>query len=317
MSDARGEFDRIARYFAPLAAQAGLGLTDDAAVFAPPPGRELVVTADAMVEGVHFMAGDPPDLIARKLLRVNLSDLAGMGAAPLYYWLTLAVPRETPASWFAEFAQGLAHDQAAFGIALAGGDSSSTAGPVSLSLTAIGHVAPGTALRRNGARAGDGVWLTGTIGEAALGLRARQGRMADPGGTLAQRYLVPEPRMGMELCGIVSAAMDVSDGLVQDAGHIARASGVRVIIEAARVPLPSAARAATPALVEICLTGGDDYELLLTVPADRENALLREMQRAAIPVAKIGRCEAGKPTVTVFDAAGNAMAFARAGWQHF
>ncbi|MDE8343876.1 MAG: thiamine-phosphate kinase, partial [Acidocella sp.] len=171
------EFSRIARYLAPLAGPEGLGLTDDAALFTPPAGAQLVFTADQMLEGIHFIPGDPPALIARKLLRRNLSDLAAMGASPLGYLLTIALPPGIDESWLAAFAEGLAQDQTEFGIKLFGGDSSSSRTDISLSATLIGHVAPGEALRRNGAKTGDDIWVTGTIGDAALGLRARQGTL--------------------------------------------------------------------------------------------------------------------------------------------
>ena len=308
------EFTRIA-HFRRLAAPGALGLQDDAAVFAPPPGRELVVSADAIVEGVHFLPDDPPGMVARKLLRVNLSDLAAMGAVPLHYLLTVSVPRGTPDDWFAAFAAGLAEDQAAFGVSLLGGDTTSTAGPISLSATVIGHVAPGSALRRVGARDGDGLWVTGTIGDGALGLLASRGEVADPDGFLAERYRLPRPRLGLALTGIVSAAMDVSDGLVQDAGHLARAAGLGVEIDAARVPLSGAARAA--GRLKLCLTGGDDYELLLAVPAGCESALVQEAGRAGLPVTRIGRFVAGAAGVRVFDAAGRDWALTAAGWSHF
>ncbi|MBO0710581.1 MAG: thiamine-monophosphate kinase, partial [Acetobacteraceae bacterium] len=184
VSDLPEEFARIARHFRPLAAPAALGLEDDAAILAPPAGRELVLTCDAMVGGIHFLPDDPPDLVARKLLRVNLSDLAAKGASPIGYLLTVSVPRHTPDHWFAAFAAGLATDQAKFSVTLLGGDTTSTTGPVSLSLTMLGHVAPGEAVRRNGAHDGDGVWVTGTIGDAALGLAVAQRRLADPDGFL-------------------------------------------------------------------------------------------------------------------------------------
>src|ERR1051326_5667085 len=157
------EFALIARHFRPLAGPGSLDLQDDAAVLAPPAGRELVLTADAMVGGVHFLPGDPPDLVGRKLLRVNLSDLAAKGATPLGYLLTVSTPRDTPESWFAGFTAGLAQDQAEFNVTLLGGDTTSTPGPISLSLTMLGQVAPGMAVHRRGARDGDGIWVTGTI----------------------------------------------------------------------------------------------------------------------------------------------------------
>ena len=235
------EFSLIARHFRPLAGPGALDLRDDAALLMPPPGRELVLTVDAMVAGVHFLPDDPPDLIGRKLLRVNLSDLAAKGAVPLSYLMTVSAPKDTPDAWFAGFAAGLAQDQARYGVTLLGGDTTSTPGPVSLSLTIIGHVAPGTAIHRFGARDGDEIWVTGTIGDGALGLAVALGRLADPTGFLLDRYRLPQPRVGLELAGIASAGMDVSDGLVQDLGHICRASGLAADIMVDQVPLSEAA----------------------------------------------------------------------------
>jgi len=303
------EFDRIARHFRPLAGPGALGLTDDAAVFAPPPGRELVVTADAMVEGVHFLPGTAPGLVARKLLRVNLSDLAAMGAAPLGYLVTISVPRSFGDDWFAGFAAGLAADQAAFGIAMLGGDTTQTPGPLTLSLTAIGHVAPGAALRRSGARAGDAVWVTGCIGDGVLGLAAARGELADPDGYLKGRYDLPTPRLGLQLAGWARACMDVSDGLFQDLGHICRASGVAAVVEAALVPLSAQAAAAGPEWRERAIIGGDDYELLLAAPAGA-------LPPAGVAATCIGRFEAGEG-VRVLDPAGRDLGLDGRGWSHF
>jgi thiamine-monophosphate kinase len=309
------EFDLIARCFAPLAGEGALGLLDDAAVFAPPAGRELVVSTDAIVQGVHFLPDDPPETIGRKLLRVNLSDLAAMGAVPLHYLMTVSAPRGTNAAWFEAFAAGLALDQAAFGISLLGGDTTSTSGPISLSATVIGHVAPGRALRRTGACAGDGLFVTGTIGDAALGLLALRGEIADHGGVLAERYRLPRPRLGLRLDGIVSAAMDVSDGLVQDAGHLARAAGLGVEIEAGLVPFSDAARVLGRR--DLCLTGGDDYELLLAAPAGAEAALQRACAAGDVTVARIGRFVSAPAGVRVFDEAGRTLTYPSPGWSHF
>ncbi|MBV9735842.1 MAG: thiamine-phosphate kinase [Acidisphaera sp.] len=311
------EFALIGRHFRPLAAPAGLELGDDAAVLAPPGGRELVIAADAMIAGVHFPPDENPARIGQKLLRVNLSDLAAMGAAPLGYLITLAAPHDTSDAWFAGFAAGLAEDQARYGIGLLGGDTTATPGPLCLSLTILGHVAPGCAIRRRGASPGDGVWVTGTIGDGALGLAVLQGRLADASGRLVDRYRLPQPRLGLALAGIAAAGMDVSDGLVQDLGHLCRAGGLGAEIETEAVPLSPAAQAAGPDWLSACLTGGDDYELLLALPADREPALLAEAARAGVPVTRIGRFVAGSPVVAVRDAAGRAMAFGRGGWSHF
>jgi thiamine-monophosphate kinase len=312
-----GEFTLIARHFRPLAGPGALGLEDDAAILTPPSGRELVLSADAMVAGVHFLPDDPPDLIARKLLRVNLSDLAAKGAEPLGYLLTLSAVRGTADAWFAAFAAGLAKDQDEFGIALLGGDTTSTPGPVSLSLTILGHVAPGKAVRRAGARPGDGIWVTGTIGDGALGLAVAQGRLADPSGHLLDRYRLPRPRVGLAIGGLASAGMDVSDGLVQDLGHLCRASGVAAEIEAERVPLSGAARAAGPTWLPVCLTGGDDYELLLAVPQGFEATLRDAAEQASVPVTRIGSIKPGPPAVSVRNSDGSAMLLDGGGWSHF
>jgi len=317
MSELPAEFDLIGRHFRPLAGPGSLELRDDAALLIPPPGRELVITADAMVAGVHFLPDDPPDLVGRKLLRVNLSDLAAKGAVPFRYVLTVSAPRSTSDSWFAGFAAGLAADQAAFGITLLGGDTTSTPGPICLSLTAIGHVAPGTAVHRFGAHAGDGIWVTGTIGDGALGLAVATGKLADPTGYLLGRYRLPQPRVGLAIAGIASAGMDVSDGLVQDLGHICRASELAATIEAARVPLSDPARAAGPDWLATALTGGDDYELLLAVPPDREPALQAAAQAAGMAVTRIGSFHPDGPRVIVLGPAGEPLAFERGGWSHF
>jgi thiamine-monophosphate kinase len=310
------EFDMIARHFAPLAGEGALGLLDDAAVFLPPAGRELVVTADAMVGGVHFLPDDPARDIARKLLRVNLSDIASMGAVPFGYVLTLSVPVGTAESWIADFAAGLALDQAAYGISLFGGDTTSTPGPVSLSVTMFGHVAPGTAWRRGGARAGDELWVTGVIGDGVLGLRALRGEVVDPDGSLALQYRLPSPRVGLKLHGIVTAAMDISDGLLQDAGHIARASSVGIEINLEAVPLSAAGRAAGADFVASGVAGGDDYELLLTAPPENAAALMTAARAAGVAATRIGRCVAGQG-VQCIGADGRASPAGGGGWSHF
>jgi len=322
MTSIPAEFSLIYKHFRPLAGPGALDLGDDAAVFLPPPGRELVVAVDAMVAGVHFLPDDPADLVARKLLRTNLSDLAAMGAAPLGYLLTVSVRRDTPDAWFAGFAAGLAADQAEFGLTLLGGDTTSTAGPVSLSLTILGTVAPGTALRRTGACAGHGVWVTGTIGDGALGLLAATGQLGDPGGFLAGRYRLPQPRvaLGQRLVGVASAAMDVSDGLVQDLGHLCRGGGVAAEIEAALVPLSAAARAAVaaePALLVRCLSGGDDYELLLAVPNAQAAALRAAAAACGVKVTRIGQFTSGAAEVRVRGLDGAPMVLGDEGWSHF
>ncbi len=311
------EFEIIARHFKQLAGPGALALADDAAVLTPPANRQLVISADAMVQGVHFLPDDPPETIGRKLLRVNLSDLAAMGAEPLGYLMTVSVPKVTPDDWFAGFAAGLAQDQAQFRITLLGGDTTSTPGPISLSATVLGHVAPGAALTRAGARAGDGIFVTGTIGDGALGLRALRGELADPEGFLSNRYRLPQPRLGLAIAGIATAAMDISDGLLQDLAHLCRASGVGAEVQAAQVPRSAAALAAGPAWLPLCMTGGDDYELLLSVPAAAEAALLAEAERAEVPMTRIGRFVEDARHFDVLDASGETMVIPQAGWSHF
>lgn len=301
------EFGLIARHFAPLAGPGALGLLDDAAVIAGPAGTDLVLAADAMVAGVHFLPDDPPETIGRKLLRVNLSDLAAMGAAPLGYLMTLALPHGTPDAWAAAFAAGLAEDQARFGLHVLGGDTVSTPGPLALSLTILGSVPTGAAIRRRGARPGDEVWVSGRIGDGWLGLRAARGEWPDPGGALARRYRLPEPRLdtGAALRGVARAMLDVSDGLLQDLAHLCRAGGCAAVVEAALIPVsdPSAP-------VVALATGGDDYELLLAAaPADAPRC-------AALGLTRIGRFVAGAPAVALLDAAGADITPARLGWSH-
>lgn len=323
-----GEFGRIARLLRPLAAgfPGALDLTDDAAVIAPPPGHDLVVTTDAMVEGVHYLPDDPPADVAAKLLRVNLSDLAAMGADPLAYTLTTALPRTVDDGWLAAFAAGLAADQALFGIALMGGDSVSVPGVPMLSVTAVGTVPAGRAVRRAGARPGDVVAVTGTIGDAAFGLAVRLGRLwveGDDTATLVGRLRRPTPRLALAaaLRAHASAAADVSDGLIADAAHVARASGLAFEIDATAIPLSGpAARvvAADPDRLLHAITGGDDYELVLTVPPDRLPALAAAARDAGCGLTAIGRAVAGAAgRVSVRDRDGTVVPLAETGWRHF
>lgn len=301
------EFGLIARHFAPLAGPGALGLLDDAAVLPGPGDTELVLAADAMVADVHFLRDDPPETIGRKLLRVNLSDLAAMGASPLGYLLTVALPPGTDDAWLAAFAAGLAEDQRLFGLQVLGGDTVSTPGPLSLSLTILGSVPRGAAIRRRGARPGDEVWVSGRIGDGWLGLRAARGEWPDPDGALARRYRLPDPRLsiGIALRGVARAMMDVSDGLLQDLSHLCRAGGCAAVVEAARIPVSDAA-----APVAALAAGGDDYELLLAAaPADAARC-------AALGLTRIGRFVEGPPRVTLVDAAGGDITPARLGWSH-
>jgi thiamine-monophosphate kinase len=324
-----GEFELIARHFRPLAAKypGALDLSDDAALIDVRPGWRLVATADALVAGVHFLAGDPPSDIARKMLRVNLSDLAAMGAEPLAYLMTLALPSDTDESWIAAFAEGLAADQAQFAIALAGGDTVATVGPLALSLTALGQIEAGSALRRNAGQAGDVVLVSGTLGDAALGLRVCRGELPllapDLRAQLVGRYRIPEPRVALGRAlvrgRLARAALDVSDGLVADLGHICEESGVGAVIEAARLPLSpgaSAALAGSSDLIGDVLGGGDDYELLFTAEEGALLAVRAAAVAAGVPVTAIGRLTA-EPGIRVEDAEGRPVAVGKAGWTHF
>ncbi len=305
------EFSLIDRHFRPLAAAAARNLADDAAVLAIPPGDQLVISADAMNEGVHYLPGTDPGLLARKLLRVNLSDLAAMGATPLGYLITLALRPDTTDAWFAAFAAGLAEDQRVYGLCLLGGDSTAIGGPASLSLTILGTVPAGGAIGRSGAVPGDGIWVSGTIGDGALGLAALRGELADPTGHLAGRYHLPTPRLGLA-DGIAHAAIDISDGLFAELGHLARGAALTIDIDSARVPLSTAAQAAGPAWRARALQGGDDYELLLAVPPEAEATLATRASALDIAVTRIGQCRTGPPALRLDGAPLQA-----AGWSHF
>jgi thiamine-monophosphate kinase len=320
-----GEFGRIRRFFAPLAGPGGLGLRDDAALVDCRAGHRLVMTVDAMVCGVHYLPDDPPDLVARKLLRVNLSDLAAMGARPLHYLVTTALPATFGDDWIERFAAGLAEDQTQFGVDLLGGDSVATPGPPTLSLTAIGDVEAGREIRRSGAQPGDVVWVSGTIGDAFLGLAVLRGGHihldAADRAALARRYQLPEPRIGLgpRLAGIAHAMQDVSDGLLADLGHICDASGVGASVALDALPLSAAARrlaAADPDLSLRLATGGDDYELLFTAPSEAREAIDRLAAELGVPLTAIGAVD-DTAGVRAIDAAGHQVAVETAGYRHF
>ena len=326
MTGKSSEFERIARIFAPLAEgfPGAFGLTDDAALITPGAGRELVATSDTIVAGVHFPGDEPPAAIAARLLRVNLSDLAAMGAAPLAYLLNVALPDEIDDAWLEAFAGGLRTDQDRFGIALAGGDSVATPGVLTLTATAFGEVAAGGALRRSGAGVGDIVYVSGTIGDAALGLLAARGELtglsSEYSNELIDRYRLPRPRvaLGERLAGLASAAIDISDGLAADLGHILDASGVSAEIEAASVPLSAPAAAVLrgdPGLMEVILTGGDDYELLFTVGPGGESRAAALSSELSLPLTAIGRINSGSG-LTVTGNHGEPMDLTRKGWEH-
>jgi len=324
-----GEDNLIARYFRPLAKTAGaLELRDDAAVLAATSG-DLVVTTDAIVEGVHYLATDPPDTIARKALRVNLSDLAAKGATPVGFLLTLAL-REAGESWLSTFAAALGDDADAFGCPLLGGDTVSTPGPVMISIAAFGRVASGRMVKRSTARPGDLVAVTGTIGDATLGLdvlrggRAAAAVAADASAAayLVDRYRVPRPRLSLAkaIGNCASAAMDVSDGLAGDFAKLCAASGVSAVIDLPKVPLSDAARAVLAAgatTIEALISGGDDYEIVCTLAEPSWNELAKLAAGAGVPAAIIGAIVEGEAPPVFRDGSGCAVTLSRASFSHF
>ncbi|MBT4044387.1 MAG: thiamine-phosphate kinase [Rhodospirillaceae bacterium] len=316
----RGEFDLIERYFAPLAGPGAFALGDDAALLTPRPGEQLVFTADAIIAGVHFLGDDPGADVALKLLGVNLSDLAAMGARGVGYLITTAWPRTLPEAWIADFATGLGRGQALYDVELLGGDTVATDGPLSLSLTAIGALPTGEALRRNGAKIGDRIYVSGSIGDGGVGLQIL--RDALPGGDTAdrqraiERYRSPQPRLalGQALRGLASACIDVSDGLVADLGHLAEQSGVRMAVELPLIPLSPLADLIGG--VQGAITAGDDYELLFTAPPAVEDQVLAAGQGAGTPVHCIGQVIA-EQGVALRNAAGHLVTLDRPGYRHF
>jgi len=312
------EFAVIAEIFAPLAtSQAALGLKDDVALLAPRAGHELVLTTDAIIEGVDFFSNDPPGAVARKALRVNLSDLAAKGAEPFGYLLTLALPKASDTKWLRVFASGLKADQRAYGITLLGGDLSSTPGPLTVSVTALGYVLKGKAILRRGARAGDRVFVTGTIGDSGGGLAALKAGKRAP--FLIDRYRVPQPRVafGQALRGLAHAALDVSDGLLADLGHIADVSKIHIAVEAARIPLSAALRKAwADTSVQRAVTAGDDYEIAFTAPASKRAAIQKAAKATRTQVTEIGFAMHGRG-VALLGAEGKPLPIRKTGWTHF
>ncbi|MGN6286965.1 MAG: thiamine-phosphate kinase [Afipia sp.] len=326
---ASGEDDLIARHFRPLATAPGaLGLIDDAATFNAA-GDDVVVTTDAIVEGVHFLTDDPPDTVARKALRVNLSDLAAKGAESVGFVLTLAL-RAARDEWLGPFSLALGEDARRFNCPLLGGDTVSTRGPSMISVTAFGRVPPGRMVRRDGARAGDLLIVTGTVGDAALGLNVLQnGGVAemvagDPAerDMLIGRYRVPQPRnaLARAVRDHASAAMDVSDGLAGDLAKLCRASGVSALVEVVSVPLsPPAIKALArgAADLETVLAGGDDYEILCAIPENRWDGFMEAARAAQVPATAIGHVVAGSEAPRFVDGAGQVVVLKRLSYSHF
>ncbi|MBT4489846.1 MAG: thiamine-phosphate kinase [Rhodospirillaceae bacterium] len=315
-----GEFDLIARYFTPLAGLGAFGLGDDAAVLTPTSGCQMVYTADAIVSGVHFLPSDPAADVAAKLLAVNLSDLAAMGARGVGYLITTAWPRDLEETWIAGFAIGLGDAQASFDVALLGGDTVATTGPLCLSLTAIGEVPAGGALRRNGARPGDDIYVSGQIGDGGAGLRILRDNSA--GGTesdrqrAVERYRRPTPRLalGSALRDLASACIDVSDGLVADLGHLSAQSSVCMVLDLVTVPVTPLSEMLGGAMGAIA--AGDDYELLFTARPENKDRILAAARDADVPISRIGRVTEGQG-VDILDAAGNSIVLPHGGYRHF
>jgi thiamine-monophosphate kinase len=328
-ANASGEDTLIARYFRPLATDPGAFNLDDDAAALKPSGDDIVVTTDAIVEGVHFLPDDPPETLARKALRVNLSDLAAKGAAPAGFVLTLAL-RGAEEAWLKPFARALGEDAAQFGCPLLGGDTVSTPGPLMISITAFGRVPQGRMVHRSGARPGDRVVVTGTIGDAVLGLDVLKGgplAAALAGDAAARemliaRYRVPQPKnaLAKAVRDHASAAMDVSDGLAGDLAKLCAASAVSAVIDVQSIPLSSAVTAllARKAVgIETLISGGDDYEILCAIPGDHMEAFAREARQVGVSVTAVGGLIAGTAPPSFLDAQGRELALKRLSFSHF
>lgn len=326
-----GEMELIARYFAPLAAHKGArGLKDDAAGITPPEGHELVVTTDTLIAGVHFFGNEPAETLAAKALRVNLSDLTAKGAAPIGYLLSLSLQADWTQAWLADFVKGLAGDQERYGWSLLGGDTTKTPGPLTITVTAIGSLPAGDYVARDTARAGDRIYVTGTIGDAATGYmllkddkRAGDLGLENDAPVLMSLYLAPRPPVAViaPLRAHARAAMDISDGLAGDCEKMCAASSVSAVIEASRVPLSKPlqrAVAARPDWLETAITGGDDYQVLAAVPPDKAAAFEKDAAAAGVAVTSIGQFgQGGDCAVTVLGLDGEPMSLTHKSYSHF
>lgn len=323
-----GEFELIARYFAPLATHPGAdGLRDDAALLLASEFKQgLVVTTDASIAGVHFLPDEQARVIAQRCLRVNLSDLAAKGARPVGYLVSLSLPPHLTEEWVAGFADGLSENQQQFGWSLLGGDTVRTSGPLTVSVTAFGRASGDGVPRRSGATPGDDLWVSGTIGDGFIGLRLAMGEFSDIPPSAAREaethFRCPEPRvdLGARLAGagLVKASADVSDGLVADAGNIAAASGCGAAIEAALIPLSAAGRYLSgidPAIIARLATGGDDYEIVFTAEPRAQEEIQRRAAAAGVEVTRIGRMEAGQG-VRLLDGQGRTIPLSTPGFVH-
>ncbi len=316
------EFSLIEKYLRPLAkgCNGAFSLTDDAAAIVPKKGNQFVITKDAIAEGVHFLPGTSPELIAKKLVRTNLSDIAAMGAKAKYYLIAAMLNSKINEEWIKKFAEALAAEQKIFGIHLIGGDTIKTKGPLAFSLTMIGEARSGKALQRSGAKPGDGIYVSGTIGDAALGIKILQGEITVAKAKekfLIDRYLIPHPQVeiGQKLSGIASSCIDISDGMAADLAHICKVSGVSAIIEKEKIPVSRAAReilANHPELWNSVISGGDDYELLFTVPPKREKMLSKFKK-----ISRIGRVVKKSAKSLKITENGQEIRIKTAGYKHF
>jgi thiamine-monophosphate kinase len=314
------EFDLIARHFTRATPGAVLGVGDDCALLAPTPGMQLAVSSDMLLEGRHFSPQDSPAGLGHKSLAVNLSDLAAMGATPRWATLAIALPEANDA-WLTAFARGFFRMADQHGIELVGGDT--TRGPLTISITVMGEVPPGEALRRDGARPGDDVWVSGVIGSAAMALAYRQGRLfmeqVDAARVLPALYL-PTPRvaLGITLRGVASSAIDISDGLLGDLGHILQRSQRGARLEFAALPtLPVVQAYLHEKVARDCvLAGGDDYELCFTAPPGKHDAVRAAAGNAGVAVTRIGHITA-EPGLAVVGPDGQRLPFERTGYDHF
>ena len=323
------EFDFIATHLAPLAGPQGLGLIDDAALLTPSLGKDLVLTKDTMVEGIHFPKGHYGGDTAEKLLRVNLSDLAAKGARPIGYMLSIAWPTDIDKAYYGGFAKGLSDVQDAYDFKLLGGDTVSTDGPMVVTATLIGEVPKGEMVTRSGANVGDDTWVTGTIGDAYLGLQSVLGRQLDPppshDGLLhfEEAYYRPEPRLIFRkiLRQFATASVDVSDGLMADIAHISAASSTKIIIDKSMVPLSPPAKlwlagqGSSNKVFKSLVTAGDDYELVFTAPQSSHSNIQDAAKKLGLSVTKIGTVQSGEGVNMVFK--GRIMKFAKTGHKHF
>jgi thiamine-monophosphate kinase len=314
-----GEFELIQRFFTRPARRAALGVGDDCALLEPTPGMQWAVSTDMLVEGRHFLSTVAPERLGHKALAVNLSDLAACGARPLYFTLALAMPRADE-GFLSGFARGLLALADEHQIELVGGDT--TCGPLNISITAIGEVPPGGALLRNGAKPGDDLWVSGTLGDARLALEAFRGSCTLSGPAFAATRLameMPQPRVALALAlrNLASSAIDISDGLVGDLGHVLKQSGVGAVLELARLPRSDwLAEQADPLQRQCLLAGGDDYELLFTAPAAHHNAVRAAAQGTGVPVSRIGHITAASG-LRVLNVQGQELPAEWQGFDHF